>query len=231
VISYRDGSNSDLKVAHCDDVACTSATLNTVDSTGSVGTYTSIAIGADGLPFISYYDITNHNLKAAHCNDVSCSSATLNTVESSADRVGQQTSVAIGKDGLPVISYLNFTRGYLRVAHCDDVSCSSATFNNLDTTCYEPLHNSIAIGADGLPVISYWKWDGENLKIAHCNDVSCSSAIAKNVYTNGYVGKHSSIAIGADGLPVISFRRTSSINPALMVAHCASTFCTPHFRW
>ena len=39
--------------------------VTTVDSTGDVGEYTSIAIGADKLPVISYRDVTNTDLKVA----------------------------------------------------------------------------------------------------------------------------------------------------------------------
>ena len=57
--------NGALKVAHCVDTACSSATFVKLDAAGMVGTYTSITIGADGLGLISYYDATNGNLKVA----------------------------------------------------------------------------------------------------------------------------------------------------------------------
>lgn len=72
LISYRDLTNRNLKVAHCSNRACTSAALTTLDSTGDVGQDTSVTIAADGLGLISYYDATNANLKLAHCSDRSC---------------------------------------------------------------------------------------------------------------------------------------------------------------
>jgi hypothetical protein len=75
LISYYDATNGDLKVAHCNNLACTSATVNTPDSAGDVGLYTSVTIGFHGLPLISYYDATNGDLKAAHCSDLACTSA------------------------------------------------------------------------------------------------------------------------------------------------------------
>jgi hypothetical protein len=64
LISYWDAVNGDLKVLHCDNVACTSGTPITVDNNaGNVGLYTSITIGADGLGLISYYDFTHSDLK------------------------------------------------------------------------------------------------------------------------------------------------------------------------
>ncbi len=72
LISYFDGTNSDLKVAHCSDLACSAATLTTLDNAGNVGGHTSITIGADGLGLISYYDLTNGDLKVAHCSNAFC---------------------------------------------------------------------------------------------------------------------------------------------------------------
>jgi len=62
-----------LKVAHCSDVACSTADISTVDATGSVGWHIAIAIGRDGLPIIAYYDETNGDLKFARCGDLACS--------------------------------------------------------------------------------------------------------------------------------------------------------------
>jgi len=59
LISYLDSTNKDLKVAHCSDTNCTSATITTLDSIGSSISPTSITIGADGLGLISYYDAAN----------------------------------------------------------------------------------------------------------------------------------------------------------------------------
>ena len=72
LISYYDLTNDDLKVALCDNTACTSATTSTLDSVGAVGDQTSITIGADGLGLISYHDWTNKNLKVAHCGNTFC---------------------------------------------------------------------------------------------------------------------------------------------------------------
>ena len=72
LISYYDAGNYDLKVAHCADVTCSSATPVTLDSGGDVGWYTSVTIGADGLGLISYSDYTNGDLKVAHCANAFC---------------------------------------------------------------------------------------------------------------------------------------------------------------
>ena len=65
-------------------------TATSVDNVNVVGLYTSITIGADGLPIISYFDDTADSLKVAHCNDVACTGQdeTINTVDDPANIVG-----------------------------------------------------------------------------------------------------------------------------------------------
>jgi hypothetical protein len=72
LISYSHFTNQDLKVAHCSNVTCSTATTAMVDNAGSVGTFTSVTVGGDGLGLISYFDDVNLDLKVVHCSDVWC---------------------------------------------------------------------------------------------------------------------------------------------------------------
>jgi hypothetical protein len=62
-ISYYDSTNDDLKYAYFDGTAWQ---IETVDSAGWVGYYTSLELDSFGRPHISYYDGTNGDLKYAH---------------------------------------------------------------------------------------------------------------------------------------------------------------------
>jgi hypothetical protein len=179
LISYHDGTNIDLKIAHCSDVACTSATLTTLDSTGDVGILTSLAIGADGLGLISYVDYANHFLKAAHCADVACTSATSAVLDSTGTVGDQPTSLAIGSDGLGLISYYDGVSGDLKVAHCSDIACSSATFATVDSTGNVGWRAALTIGADGLGLISYLDYTNGDLKVAHCSNLLCQPYVRR----------------------------------------------------
>jgi hypothetical protein len=53
-------------------VAAVGNAITTLDSAGNVGEYSSLAIGADGLPVIAYYDATNGDLKVAKCASQTC---------------------------------------------------------------------------------------------------------------------------------------------------------------
>lgn len=106
-----------LKTIHCTSADCSSADIpQTLDSAGDVGKYTSLAIGTDGYPLIGYYDVTNGDQETVHCTSVNCSTkGAARTLDTTAF-TGLYSSMAIGTDGYPVVSYLNATDGDLRVA-------------------------------------------------------------------------------------------------------------------
>lgn len=56
----------------CEPMPGVPAITTVDDAANEVGLYTSIAIGADGLPVISYYDASAHALKVAKCGTRSC---------------------------------------------------------------------------------------------------------------------------------------------------------------
>jgi hypothetical protein len=122
IIAYYHATTRDLSVTHCDDLACTSSTGTTLDSTGDVGRYASITVAPDGLPIISYYDETNGDLKVAKCTDAECTSASKYVVDDTGN-VGQYSSIAIGTDGMPIIAYYDATSEDLKVVHCSNRYC------------------------------------------------------------------------------------------------------------
>jgi hypothetical protein len=148
-------------------------TTTTVDSAGNVGYDTSLSIGADGLPVVSYYDNSNFDLKVLHCGNALCSSGnTTITVDSGGTGdVGRNTSLSIGADGLPVVSYYDYTNGDLKVLHCGNALCSSG--NTTITVDSGGACTSLSIGADGLPVVSYLDNINYDLKVLHCSNPFC----------------------------------------------------------
>jgi hypothetical protein len=145
------------------------------DPANDLGRYTSIAIGTDSLPVISYLDITAGTLKVAKCASQFCTGAVITTVDDPASVLGVYTSIAVGADGLPVISYLDNTAGSLKVAHCANGACTgAATITTVDDpTNAVGTYTSIAVGVDGLPVISYWDSTTGTVKVAKYGTRSC----------------------------------------------------------
>ncbi|HET9316805.1 MAG TPA: hypothetical protein VFQ51_14520, partial [Vicinamibacteria bacterium] len=231
VISYFDDTANTLKVLKCGDPGCGGpSTITTVDDppVGGVGEYSSLAIGADGLPVIAYYDQGLLSLKVAKCQTAACNGAvTITQVDNPANTVGQYASLAIGTDGLPVVSYFDATAGTLKVAKCGNAACNAG---NTLTTVDDPAnvvgdHTAIAVPADGRPVIAYRDVTGGDLRVMKCGNAACTSGNVSNLVDNAFfVGQFTSVAIGADGLPVISYYHDIG---RLKVAKCRDAACTP----
>lgn len=233
VISYSDRTGVDrvrLKVAVCTTAACTGTPIVTTvdDSVPSVGAFSSVAIGADGHPVISYYDGTNVDLKVAVCANPACTGTpTITTVDSVGD-VGAYSSIAIGTDGHPVISYYDSTNHALKVAVCANSTCTGTpTITAVDSVgLVSNESTALAIGPDGRPVIGYSVGTPDNdLKVAVCANAACTGAATITIVDSvGSVGAFPSLAIGVDGRPVISYWDAG--NDDLKVAVCANPACT-----
>ncbi|MDH3677654.1 MAG: hypothetical protein OEQ12_05055 [Nitrosopumilus sp.] len=228
VISYYDSGNTALKVAHCSNASCSASTITTVDNSGDIGLDSSIAIGTDNRPVISYLDKSLDNLKVIHCGDIDCAentvSNTITTIDST-DSMGFDSSITIGADNNPVISYLDNTNFNLKVAHCSNATCSSSTITTVDSGTTVGFDTSITIGTDNFPVISYQDGGSSDLKVAHCSNASCTASTTLTpVDSIGSVGGDTSIAIGSNGYPVISYFDLT--NTALKIAHCSNASCS-----
>lgn len=223
-IAYFDVTNGDLKVAKCNDPACAGGdeTLSTVDSSGVVGLFTSIAVGADGFPVIAYLDETNLDLKVAKCDDAACAGG--NETITIVDDSGIRPSLALGADGWPVIGYLSSDG--LRVAKCNDPACvgGDEALSTVDATNAGD-YPSIVVGADGRPAISYRDNLGsEKVGVARCNDAACAGGDETlSFFDPGPFGvRFTSIALAADGLPVVAYYRDGL---GVKVGRCGTTAC------
>jgi len=181
VLAYHDLTDQSLNVAKCTDTLCSAAHLvmNLVDDPAAPLGGASMAIGADGFPFISYFQqqVIPTQIKAAQCNDLACSGGNeaLNFIGLSGNN--GMTSVAIGADGFPTISYQS--SGNLNVIKCNDAACAGAdeTITTVDASPNNVGNwSSIAIGNDTFPVISYIDKDNDTLLVVKCNDPACSGS-------------------------------------------------------
>lgn len=167
-------------------------------------------------------------MKVTKCNNADCSGGNVivSTLDDPANVVGTSTSIAIGADGWPIISYFDETALSLKVAKCNDPSCAgnNETITTVDNT---GGRSSIAIGKDDLPVISYFDLANGRLKAMKCNDVACSGAeetISVVDDPEDEVGQFNSIVIGGDEMPIIAYY-DSSVG-ALKVANCNDAACS-----
>lgn len=164
IISYHDATNTSLKLAICNNTACTSPNITTLDSTGIVGEESSLAITSDNKPIISYFDGTNSDLKLAICNNATCTSPLISTVDSTGN-VGMYTSLALTSDNNPIISYFDIVNGALKIATCDGIPCSSPSISKFDTLGMLGGYTSVALTSANAPIVSYYDGTNGNLKL------------------------------------------------------------------
>jgi hypothetical protein len=228
VISYFDSTASALKVLKCGNANCDAGNVATTvdDPANTVGGYSSLAIGADGLPVISYLDSTLVALKVLKCGNAACTAGNITTtVDDPANFVGEFGSLAIGADGLAVISYRDSTAGRVKVAKCGNAACSAGnTFTTIATSATGE-YTSIEIGADGLPVIGH-RGTGVSLAVTRCGNAACSAGNVTSIVDDPAgltVGVSISVALGSDGLPLIS--HGDGTGGTLRVVKCGNAAC------
>ncbi len=176
------------------------------------GLYSSITIGADGLPVVAYYDATKGYLMIGKCSNAACSSFSSYTYTPSQGHI----SIAIGTDGLPLIAHMS--GGGLYVAKCANAGCSSLSNNSIGGLPTSG-HVSMAIGTDGIPIIAHSL--GGGLYVTRCINASCTGGYSSNsafMGTSGYI----SMAIGTDGYPIISHLSGGT----LYTQKCNNAACT-----
>jgi hypothetical protein len=232
LIAFYDVTSADLEVLHCDDIACTTGTVATIDSGGDVGKFNSITLDHSGLGEISYYDATNGALKLARCTSVACSTATITTLDTT-NNVGQYTSIATSPVGRLVIAYYDATNHDLRIAFCNNAACSSPAVATVDSTGDVGKYASIAVNGTKV-FVSYFDQTNGQLRLAVCGVASCDAPTLRTLDATAGSGLFTSIAIAADFSPVVSYMRVNNVSDfsaggQLRVAKCVSSVANTCF--
>jgi len=169
-----------------------------ISDTKGVGLYTSIALDANGNPYISYYDAVNGDLK---CARMVLGNWYVNTVDASGV-TGMYTSIAVD-DSSPVkiyISYYDYTNGNLRYAVWNGSNWSRIT---ADATGNVGQYTSLALDTNNKVRISYYDVTNKDLKYAYWTG---STFVASKVDGTGIdAGMYTSIALKEGRTPHISY--------------------------
>ncbi len=237
VVSYRDVTNGDLKLLHCNDPYCSGGdeSITSPDTGGGVGLFsdvgyfTSLELDAAGNPVVTYFHGSDGDLRVLHCDDPNCSGDGESvTVPDTLGNVGYHTSLELDAAGNPVASYRHGGEGDLRVLHCNDPDCSGGdeSVTSPDTEGFVGYTSSLALDSAGYPVVSYRDGSNGDLKVLHCNDPDCLGGDESIVAADsaGDVGFFTSIALDGSGNPVVSYRDEG--NGHLKVLHCNDPNCS-----
>ncbi|WP_431934663.1 tectonin domain-containing protein [Micromonospora sp. RP3T] len=116
------GGLAELVIRRCNFRFCVSGDRKVLVPSGEVAGEFGLAFGDDRTVIASFKGPGN-DLKVVKCADQGCTSADTYTVENGGDQ-GSLNSILIGADGLPIISYQDGDTDRLKLAHCDNLSCS-----------------------------------------------------------------------------------------------------------
>ncbi|MDO9036419.1 MAG: hypothetical protein Q7U51_14605, partial [Methanoregula sp.] len=200
--------------------------LQTVDSGGKVGQYSSVALDAAGNPAISYYDQTYGDLKYASWDGskwvittVDCSKSEPpkknwwsfwdRPYDRTKDReyiscfhgtgkVGKYSSLAFDGSGKPRISYYDESKGDLKYASWDGSKWVVTTVSSAGKV---GEYSSLALDGSK-PRISFFDESKDDLKYASWDG---SKWVITTVDSAGKVGEYSSLALDGSGKPRISY--------------------------
>lgn len=155
------------------------------------------------------------------------SAADIATVDIGA--VGQASSLAIGTDGFPAMTYRNGSDGSLLFAKCVNLDCSSAIRESIEDASGEIArgdYSSLRISADGKPVVAWYDSVDDNLAIARCANADCSDAdvLRTLVDTPDDTGREAAMVLGVGGRPLVAYVNTTL--HSLEFATCEVPSCT-----
>ena len=149
--------------------------------------------------------------------------ATVSTVDSAGD-TGGGTSIAIGRDGLALISYSSTTDHALKVFHCSNIACTHGVATTLDPDASR--YTSLTIGSDGFGLIAYAAYDRTSSKVFHCSNPTCSQGAANTIAYSSTTSGISSVAVSGDGYGIISYSFGAYPNEKFAVYHCLNISCS-----
>jgi hypothetical protein len=230
IAAAYNASNSSLQVVHCDNVACTAATVSTVDGLlNDAGNTPSIAIGSDGLPIVVDRLAPDGDLRVTHCQNVTCQAATSQTIVT-ADDDGIDPSLAIAPDGMPyIVARDSVTSSSLAFTQCTTLTCSASTTVVTATgLAGDGHHPTLVFGVDGLPWIAHDN-AAFGLRLSRCATITCSSLASTITVdpTPSSIG-NPTITLGVDGFPILATGIGVIGLGDLHVMHCGDSTCSTH---
>jgi uncharacterized repeat protein (TIGR01451 family) len=169
-------------------------TLQAVDTNGSVGASSSLAMDALGHAHIAYYDASNQLLKYALWNGSAWSFQTVDFAGS----ISIETCITLGTNGQPRIAYRTSVPGAFKYAWWD----GSAWQIEIVDTGFVGLSPSLAIDRFDRPHIASFDAGNDVLKYSTRSATEWTNQVVDSA---GRVGDYHSIAVDSNGYPRIAY--------------------------
>jgi hypothetical protein len=196
-----------------------------LDSSNDVGSSVSIALRSDGRPVIAHHNNTSGWLKLYSCSDAACVTGISRILDIAGADVGEDTSVAIRPNGLPVIVYRDVAAQALKLFDCTTETCSTGVARILDDSVDVSARNtSMVLRADGRPFIAYYEFTNFTVRAYDCANVSCSSGVVCTLSGGGVTS--TDVQIRADGRPLIAVGGNPGAGTRVRLYDCTNLDCT-----
>ncbi|MFA5859331.1 MAG: carboxypeptidase regulatory-like domain-containing protein [Elusimicrobiota bacterium] len=160
-----------------------------------VGEYCSVSADTNNIPHICYYDWAQGDLKYATKYGGIWEITAIDTIGD----VGEHSSIALDSQNRPHIAYYDWTNDDLKYAKWNG---SAWEIQTVDSTGDIGEHTAITVDSLGNPHISYYSWTGSYLKYAKWNGASWEISVVDNADT---VGEYTSIKVDTNNIPHISY--------------------------
>lgn len=208
IIAYVDTTTSKLAVARCGNSGCSTSSAAGTPDTSATGVANVNAVANATGAIVAYRATVGgvSQVRISACGNALCSTSTSSLVENNA-QVGTSIGLALGADGLPILSYYS-DLNQLRIAKCANATCTSSTKLTLDTTTGAGIDSDIAFNGSGLPVIAYST--GTDVKTVTCGNQSCSSGNLVTTLVAGVGGNDVQIAFAPGGQGFVLFQKSTS---------------------
>ncbi len=141
---------------------------------------------------------------------------------------GQDASIRIGADGLPLIAYRDQGNNELMVAKCTTANCSARTLQSVADANGTPARGeaiSLAVRSNGVPVMTWYDGLTDDLSFARCPNADCSGDDILRALDDSAndTGRESAMAVDAADLVHVAYVNTT--DGALQYIHCQQLTC------
>lgn len=210
-------------------------TLKKLDSSGSVGKYTSLKLRDKTSPVVAYFDSTKKQVKFAVCSNKPCDSVTLQADDTSVGMKdpGAAIEVGINSSGFPfaVYGYKNSigTKDIV-IATCSSTTCANAFPDAYTVTSFISDTTDVAVAMyKGAPLLFY-KYSDEVITVRQCDKAQVGCAEKKSgllLLDDGFTkAKDLNIAIGEDGKAILTYVVTDGTTSELRMMRCNDAACS-----